>query len=215
VITVLTVNGQPVNCVALPTSPGLRTVEFSFADSVALTVNDFTGITQAQQWLGADQLSGTMTLPPLTQCQADEWIAALMELRGMANAMLLGDPLKTSPRGNPLGAPAFPATITDIAGNQTVETTGWTPGKFGLLLPGDYIQIGYRLHRVVGAPVNSDSSGNATIAIWPSLREPPIASQALITSNCVGLFRRASNKAGWSADYTRLSRASFQVQEYR
>jgi hypothetical protein len=215
VITVLTVNGQPVNCVALPSSPGLRSVEFNFSDSVALAASDFTGVTQAQQWLGADMLSGTMTLPALTQCQADEWIAALMELRGMANAMLLGDPTKTTPRGNPLGSPAFPATVTDVAGNQAVQTTGWTPGKFGLLLPGDYIQVGYRLHRVLGGPVNSDASGNATIAVYPSLREPPIANAALITSNCKGLFRRASNRTGWSADYTMLSRASFQVQEYR
>jgi hypothetical protein len=64
-------------------------------------------------------------------------------------------------------------------------------------------------------PVNSDSAGNAPIDIWPSQREPPIASAPLITSNCVGLFRRASNKAGWSADITNLSRASFQIQEYR
>jgi hypothetical protein len=137
--------------VALPTSPCLRSVEFSMTDAVALVSSPFTGQTQAQQWPGADSWSGTVTLPPLTREQADNWISFLMELRGMANCFLIGDPMKRTPRGHVRGVPVVDMTTTgtNLAGTQTLYTRGWQANAFGLLLPGDYLQVGYRLHRVL------------------------------------------------------------------
>jgi hypothetical protein len=189
-------------------------VEFNFTDAVAIVSSPYTGQTQAQQWIGADMWSGTMTLPPLTQAQADVWISALMECRGMANAIQICDPMKTAPRGNPLGTPICPATPVDSFGSQVLHTTGWTPGKVGLLLPGDMLQVGYRLHRNLDI-VNSDSSGNATLNIWPSLREAPVASAPIILASPAGLFRLGSNKRTWSSDSGRTTRLSFPILEYR
>jgi hypothetical protein len=137
-----------------------------------------------------------------------------MECRGMANAIQIADPLKSTPRGNPLGTPTCPSTPVDAFGSQVLHTVGWTAGKVGLLLPGDYLQVGYRLHRVLDI-VNSDSSGNATISVWPSLREAPAASAPIILSNPMGLFRLGTNKRTWSADVTRTSRLSFPITEFR
>jgi hypothetical protein len=81
-----------------------------------------------------------------------------------------------------------------------------------VLLAGDYIQVGVRLHRVLDT-VNADGLGKATIAIWPSLREVP--SGAVITNHAVGLFRLASNDQSWDFDYTKLSNITMNVQEYR
>ena len=211
-IQVLEVAGSPVNTVVVPTNPGLRAVEFTIEDAVAIVTSIFTGQTQAQQWPGADQWSGTMTLPPLTQSQADVWLSFLMECRGMANPFLLGDPLKRIPSGAVHGAPLVDGA--HIAGTTLLSTRGWDASKFRLLLTGDYLQLGYRLHRVLGT-VNSDANGRAQIAIWPSLREVPPDGQSVVLKNTVGLFRLATNKRAWSSDYTRLTRMSFQVMEYR
>lgn len=183
-------------------------------EAVAIVRSPFTGQTQAQQWPGADMLTGTVTLPPLTQTQADAWIAFLMQLRGMANALQIGDPMKTAPRGTPLGSGLVDGSFPVVAGGQVLYTKNWTANSTGLLLPGDYMQVGYRLYRVLDT-VNSDSTGGALINIWPSLREVPVDNEPLILNNPLGLFRLATNKRTWSADYTRLSHLSLQIQEYR
>jgi hypothetical protein len=213
-INPITLGGNTVSVVSLPASPGLRTVEWNFTDAVAVVSSPFTGQTQAQQWLGADMWSGTLTLPPLTQGQADAWISALMEMRGMANAFQIGDPMKRVPSGSVSGVPVVDGSITVAAGGQTLYTKGWTASKFRLLLPGDYLQVGYRLHRVLDG-VNSDSSGKAPINIWPSLREVPSDGESIVLSNPQGLFRLATNKRTWSSDYKRLTHLSFPIVEYR
>ena len=212
-ITPITLNGNAVSLVSFPSAPGLRSVEFSFTDSVAIVTSIFTGQVQAQQWVGADQWTGTLTLPPLTQTQADRWIAFLMELRGMLNPFQLGDPLKPTPRGSGKGIPVVD-TAGNVTGAQALLSRGWPANAWGLLMDGDYIQVGYRFHRVVNR-VNSDGAGKASIAIWPSLREAPADGQAIILNSPKGLFRLASNKRTWSTDVTRYSSISFQIQEYR
>lgn len=209
-----TFNGASI--VALPTDPGLHSVEFSMNDAVAIVSSPFTGQTQAQQWPGADSMTGTVTLPPLTQGEADNWIAFLMELRGMANCFQLGDPIKATPRGNPRGVPVVDMSMagSNIVGAQTLRTKGWAANCFGLLLPGDNLQIGYRLHKVLDR-VNSDANGNASISIWPSMRDLPTDGEKVVLKAPVGLYRLATNKRTWSSDYTFLSSISFQIQEYR
>lgn len=214
--SIITVGGQQVTLVALPATPGLRAVEFTDFDAVSIVGSPYTGQTQAQQWPGGDYWTGTATLPKLAQANADNWIAFLRELRGMANAFQLGFAPKATPRGTPAGTPLVDNTVSfgNVAMSQQLGTKGWTASTSGLLLPGDYIQIGYRLHMVLDQ-VNSDSSGKATLTIWPSLREQPTDSIAVITSNTLGLWRLATNQRKWSADYTRHTAISFQLREYR
>lgn len=217
-VSVITIGGQSVNLVAMPSFPGMRTVEFEMNDAVGIVMSTFTGQLQAQQWPGADMLRGTMTLPVLQQADADNWISFLMQLRGMANAFRIGDPLKSAPRGSGSvvdGAPFVDNTVSgNLAMSQSIDTKGWTDSADGVLLAGDYMQVGYRLYRVLDT-VDADDAGNATIPIWPSLREVPEDSSVIVLNNTVGLFRLATNKRTWSADVTRLSQISFQIQEYR
>jgi hypothetical protein len=214
-VSLISLNGNTVSVVNLPADSGsFQSIDWNFSTAVATVTSVFTGQVQAQQWPGADMWSGTATLPPLTQTKADAWLSALMQMQGMANAFQLGDPMKTSPKGSASGIPTADASIAMVAGSQVLHTHGWTPSRINLLLPGDYLQIGYRLYRVLDAVI-SDSSGKAPINIWPSLREPPLNGQPLILTNPVGLFRLASNKSAWSADVTHLTHLSFQFQEYR
>lgn len=206
-VSVITVGGQSVNLVSMPAFPGMRTVEFEMNDAVGIVTSTFTGQVQAQQWPGADMLRGTMTLPVLTQANADPWIAFLMELRGMANAFQIGDPLKTAPRGTGAGTPTVNGA--QAAASQTLAMTGFT--GTAALLPGDWVQIGYRHYRVL----EQQDSGTASVGIWPSLREALAGGETVITANTKGLYRLATNNRSWSADVTRLSQISFKIQEYR
>src|ERR1700744_4014490 len=157
-ISVITVGGNSVHLGAIPQFPGMREVEFTASDAVATYVSQFTGQVQTQQWQGADMWTGTMTLPVLQQPDADAWLSFLLQLRGMANAFQIGDPLKPHPAG-----PGGSGTVTAgaAAGAQTIQVSFGA----GALLPGDYIQIGYRLYRVL------DATGSGPIGIWPSVRE--------------------------------------------
>lgn len=213
-INLITLNANTVSVVTLPSAPGARSVEFTVNDPVAIVSSPFTGQTQAQQWPGADMWSGTLELPSLTQTQADAWISALMQLRGMANAFQLGDPMKTHPRGTPLGSPLCDGSFPMVAGGQVLYTKAWTANKTGLLLTGDYVQVGFRLYRVLDT-VNSDATGSALINIWPSLREVPVDNEPVVLTNPLGLFRLATNARTWSADYTKLTKLSFKFQEYK
>jgi hypothetical protein len=215
--TVITIGTQSIVLVPdMPATPGLQEIQWSFEDSVGVTRSEFTGQDRTQRWPGADAWSGVATWAPLTQAQADARISWLLGLRGMAYGFLLGDPLKTAPAGSVAGSPHV--DNTQNAGNQAMSqqlgTAGWTASAAGVLLAGDYIQVGYRLHRVV-YDVAADSSGKAVVTIWPSLREQPADSSSIITTNPRGLMRRAQNKDSWSADFTRTTRLSFPFQEYR
>ena len=214
-ISLISLDGNTVSVVSLPASAGqLESIDWNFTTAVSTVTSVFTGQVQTQIWPGADTWSGTATLPPLTQSQADAWISALMQMQGMSNAFQLGDPLKTAPRGSALGNPVADGSMTMVAGGQTLYTTGWNTLQTGLLLPGDYLQIGFRLHRVLDEVI-SDNNGKAPINIWPSLREVPVNGEPLVLNSPVGLFRLANNKGTWSSGVDSLTHLSFQFQEYR
>jgi hypothetical protein len=214
-ISLISLDGNTVSVVSLPASAGkLESIDWNFTTAVSTVTSVFTGQVQAQIWPGADMWSGTATLPPLTQTQADAWISALMQMQGMTNAFQLGDPLKQAPRGSALGTPVADGSIAMVAGGQALYTENWDTLQTGLLLPGDYLQIGFRLHRVLDEVI-SDNNGKAAINIWPSLRETPVNGEPLVLDSPVGLFRLASNRGTWSSGVDSLTHLSFQFQEYR
>lgn len=215
-LSTISVNNANVTLVSFPTSPGLRSLEITITDAVSVISSPYTGQTQTQLWPGGDYWTATATIAPRIPEYADDWIAFLMQLRGPSYAFQLGDPLKQTPRGTPSGTPVV--DNTQNGGNQAMSvilgTSGWTASTGNLLLRGDYIQVGYRLYRVLDE-VSSDSSGNALINIWPSLREQPTANATVVTSGTQGLWRLSTPQRTWSMDYTNLTQISFKCQEYR
>lgn len=204
----ITLGGQTVTVVSVPTSPGIRAVQFSPFDAVSNVRSVFTGQTQAQQWPGADLFSGTLTLPSLSQAQADDWISFLMQCRGRANAFMVGDPAKKSPRGSGSGTPFVDNNQNggNPAGSQWLGTKGWTANAQGVLRRGDWIQVGWRLYRVLD-DINADGYGNALLPIWPSLREQPTndgtTNLAVNANGSVHGFHSAPvNPCAWGIEWT-------------
>ena len=82
---------------------------------------------------------------------------------------------------------------------NVLETDGWPHGVTGVVADGDWIQLpGYRHHRICGA-ANSDGSGNATLTIYPRLRESPADNAAITVANTVGLYRMLTNDSNIDA----------------
>lgn len=213
----ITIGTQTITLVALPEHPGFSDVQLTVSDTVGRTLSLFTGQTKRFAWPGADQWSGTVTLPPLTRIQSAQWTSFLMQLRGMTNAFMLANPLAMTPQGSPQGTPVANtagATGNNAAMTTTLFTRGWKPNTFRLLLPGDNIQVGFRLHQVLDQ-VNSDASGDASINIFPSLREVPVDGSPIIMKNPAGLFRLAKNDRNWQISNAFITTMSFPVTEYR
>ena len=202
-----TFNGWTI--VTLPTDPPApSSIDFTLQDLVATVDNPFTGQQQLQDWQ-ASFIEWSVSMPPLTRAQAPSWIAFLMSTRGSLNVFQMGDPLATTPRGSVSGTPLV------NGGSQTgylLATRGWTHFANGVLLPGDWLQIGYRLYRNL-AIANADGNGNATLSIWPQIRESPNDGDALVTSNTKGLFRLKGNARKFSMLGNRTYSLQFDVRE--
>ena len=216
-LSTITLDGQSVTLVDVPTTPGLRSVQWNIDDPAGISGSGFSNQTQVQVWPGADLITGQCELPPLALANADAWISFLMACRGMANGFMLGDPLKTSPRANLQGSvPLVDGSnvANNLAGTTLLYTKGWKPNAARVFLERDPLQIGSRLYFNL-FPVTADGNGNAILNIYPSFREQPADGTPLIVHNAKGMFRLSNTKRTFGADYTRLSKVSLQIMEYR
>lgn len=132
------------------------------------------------------------------------------------NAFLIGDPFSRTPQGVPQGVPLIDTSVitNNVAMTTSLVTKGWVANSMRNLLPGDHIQVGYRLHQVLNT-VNANSSGGATIQVWPSLREQPANNEPLITHNAKGLMRLSDNSRTWDVGESRTYGMSLKFVEAR
>lgn len=195
-------------------SLGPRKITFGANNLISASVSPFTGSQQIVQWLG-EWWEAEIGLPEMTLAQAEPWIAFLTALRGMLGTFYLGDPSRTAPQGVATGSPVVDGAQAS-GGNQLV-TSGWTANVNGILLPGDYIQVGtgatQRLYKNL-TQANSNSSGVATLDIFPVIRAEGVTNgEAIVTANPMGTFRLTGNWRSWQVDYTRLRTISFKAME--
>jgi hypothetical protein len=207
-----TFNGASI--IALPSSPAPKQIQLEMNNIVAAPTNPFTGSTmQVLAWPGGDWWTAQIALPQLRPGeQVGTWQGFLAECRGKLNVFMLGDSSYQSPRGTAKGQPLVNGAQSPMA--ITLNTKGWTPNSYRLLLTGDYLQVGYRLHRVLDT-VNSDANGDATISIFPSLRDPLTDGEQIILNNPKGLFRMQENKQSMLIDVSHMGGCSFNVVEAR
>lgn len=126
-----------------------------------------------------------ITLPAMQRENASAWRAWVSAVSRSTGSFYLGDPYEPIPRGLALGSP------TVSGGSQTgrtLVTTGWAASITGILLAGDWIQVGTRLY-MVQTDCNSDASGNATLELFPRVSTAPSNGATVVTNSPVGLFR--------------------------
>jgi hypothetical protein len=142
--------------------------------------------------------------------QAQPWIAFFMALRGQANVFQLEDSLAIAPQGSGAGTPLVNGASQS---GFTLNTKGWTAGASGVLKPGDWLQIGYRAYRVILSQVDANGSGNATINIYPPLRESPSDGDSINLNNVKVLMRLKTNARKWSETAARVYGFQFDCRE--
>lgn len=192
----------------LPSTPAPAKIRIYPRAIVAVGISPFTAAQQVYKHQG--QLwQADITLPPMLRADAAPWIAAMLQLNGRYGTFRLGDSSARTPRGIATGTPLVKGASQT---GQVLLTDGWTISQTGILKQGDYIQIGDRLYMIM-VDANSDGSGNATLDIWPRLRESPADNAAITTSNCKGLFRLTSNEMPWDVSPKPVFEMSFSAVE--
>ncbi|WP_420239214.1 hypothetical protein ACOBR2_06425 [Telmatobacter bradus] len=163
---------------------GPQSIEWTNNEAVATTQSPFTGAVKTYDW-GASWWSAQVSFNKMDRRSYSAWSAFLLACRGGVNTFLLGDPKARYPLGSALGTP----TVNGAQTGYSLVTAGWQASQQCLFFAGDYIQIGNRLYRIT-ANVASDSTGAATLPIWPNLRaDNQVDALPIITRDCKGLFK--------------------------
>ena len=190
----------------------ITSIRFKPRSVVAISASPFTLQQQVQAHQG-QIWAAEILLPPLEHDEAQQWIAALLSLNGIQGTFYLGDPAHRAPRGDPTGVPVVDGA--DQTG-QSLNTKGWGVSDEGVLLAGDWIQLGtgstQRIYRVL-KDVDSDGDGKAVIDIWPRLRESPGDEESLILEDTMGVFRMSDNEMPWDIDSRLMYGFEFDVVE--
>ncbi|MFZ9264955.1 MAG: hypothetical protein ACO222_07310 [Polynucleobacter sp.] len=197
---------------ALPTTTGIAKIRLSANSVVGISMSPFTAKQQVYKYTG-QYWEAEITLPPMKRSEAEYWISFLLKLNGSYGTFLLGDPNGATARGVATGTPLVNGASQ--TGNELV-TDGWTTSTTGILKAGDYIQLGTgssaKLHKVLD-DVDSDSSGNATITIWPDLRSAPSDNAAIVVSGAKGVFRLSTNQSDWDVNEASIYGMTFPARE--
>ena len=190
---------------SIPAAPSFRASRFGLIANTQTFRSPLDGTVQTLELTGA-RWRVNYELPPMKRVQAAAWTAFLTELLGSAGRFFGFDPDARSPRGSGLGSP-----LVNGAGQtgKSLIVDGWSALETGLLLPGDYFEVGGEL-KMATAQVVSDSSGEATLAFTPPLRTSPADGAALTLVNPkVTMMLADDEQAFWDADRASLYGISF------
>ena len=176
---------------ALPTATGIKSVVISPISIVGVTRSIYTLEEQVQVHPG-QAWQANINLPIMNDVNAQEWIAFFLSLNGVQGTFLMSDPTRALPRGAAFSN-RNPSPLVAGAGQvgNELDIDNCPSSITDYLKRGDYIQIDYGYHRLLG-DVSTDSSGEASLSIWPNLRRSPADDGSVRTINPVGIWRLIS-----------------------
>lgn len=176
-------------------------IRWEHENTVSAPRSSFTG-KQQKQIFPRTLWRGDVTYPEIDQTRGKEIIGGfLAALYGQEGTFLLGDPLFRTPRGEAANNASSP--LVDGAGQvgKSLAVRAAPANLSNWLRIGDHIQIGpdsrARLHMVVASNVNTDGSGEASIDIWPRLKEATLDGDPITYLSPRGLFQLDTNNPGW------------------
>jgi hypothetical protein len=193
---------------SLPNTVDYRDARMTARTVVGVTRSPFTGAQQVQKHQGQWwEFEGSLIT--MGRDKAEPWLAFILSLNGREGTFLLGDPHGVAPQGSAGGSPVVKGA------NQTggtLVTDGWTASQTGILKAGDYIQLGSsssaRLHKLL-SDADSNSSGEATLEIYPEIKTAHTDNSSVITANACGVFKLATNEMPFSLMQARTYGISF------
>lgn len=199
--------------VELPDSACAASVIMSLDTVVARTASPYTKSEQAFLWPG-EAWSMEFDLPPIKDKRiAGQFKAFGVKLKGSYNRFLAGDPSAPAPVGVATGTPQVNGAEQT---GSFLATKGWTPNIQGILLQGDYIQIGEddsaQLLMVL-EDADSDAMGEVILSVGPSIRTAPPDDSTIVVNNPRGVFRMIANTWSWRVAPGGIYSLSFRAVE--
>ena len=191
-----------------PTSPGIKSITWRAVSNNIYNEGLYSGIqtvstTNHLQWFI------DITLPPMKEVDAEGWVSFLISLRGRFGTFNL-KPYRF--HGSKIGQ-ARPGGLVNGANQlgSVITTDGWRANVLKLFKRGDFISINSVLYKVM-LDIDSDSSGNATISIWPDLQEAISDDSTIEIENPTGLFRLTTDNISFNINEAKHYGLNFSAQ---
>jgi hypothetical protein len=189
-----------------PSSPKPSRIEWMQEDVISISRNKFTSQSTVQEHAGS-RWYVSVTLPPMTRATFAPWSAFKSKLHGQRGTFTFGSYLLGTAQGTGAGNPKV---NTGSQSGFTLITDGWTPSS-AVLKAGDMIQIDTSLYQVL-EDATANGSGQATLDIWPRLREHA-DNAVIVCASTKGLFRLADSKISLIETDQQLFQFSFLGEE--
>ena len=200
---------------ALPALNKFKTSSWRSNDATTRIPSPFTGQSQVLVW-PRQWWSCTMTLVSMLRAEEQAWSSWLRSGRGKSGTFLLGNPQRRTPLGSARLVPGTPLVKGGGQEGGYLAIDGLPLNAPDYLLAGDHIQLGSgaaaRLHEVL-ENVATNGAGEATLTLWPELRESPADNAPVIVSGAKGVFARTSDVVDVPSDTAGISNFSFDVEE--
>lgn len=198
---------------------GITALEFGPTSIVGVTESPFSLSQQVHDFTG-EGWGGTVTVSPMVDRDVYEpWMAFLTALRGQRGTFRFGDPAGATPRGVGGGSPVANSAGSpslNLARDRVLYIRGADGGVSGWLKAGDWLHIvvgsNQWLHKAL-QDVNTDSSGDAAIDLWPALREDIPDDTAVVITAAKGLFRLADSRPRWTLQNGIIAAVTFSIIE--
>ena len=189
----------------MPSTPGFRSVRFGLRSNTQRFTSPLNKAVQTLELPGALWFA-SFELPPMTRDQAAAWQAFLVDLMGSAGRFYGADPDGAAPRGAYVPGLDTPLVAGAAQTGASLATDGWRANQTGLLLPGDYVEVGGEL-KMVTLRVDSDGGGAVTVNFKPPLRSSPADDAPLIVESTKVVMMLADDEQGaWDGDLNAVVR---------
>lgn len=182
----------------LPTSPGFIVRRWGLVANTQVHESPLTKSVQRLRLTG-ERWMGEWTLPPVKdRAVVAQWEAFFVSLEGQYGTFWAGPPFRNLPRGSVGGTPLVNGA--NQTGSQLV-LDGLPVSTTDVFKQGDYVRInGTNQLVMVVADVTSDGSGNATLPIYPRLRDSPGDNATITTVDPVVQMMLVTDEVAWDVD---------------
>ncbi len=183
----------------MPATPGFRSVRFGLRANTQSFTSPLNRSVQTIELPGALWFA-SFELPLMTRAQAAQWQAFLVDLMGASGRFFGFDPDGRTPHGAYDSGQDTPLVAGASQTGASLATDGWRANGTGLLLAGDYFEVGGEL-KMVTSQVDSDATGAATVQFRPSLRTSPTDNSVLtLIDPKVTMMLVDDEQAAWEGD---------------
>ena len=161
-----------------PTSPAFDSLDVRSIQPTFVS-RTISGRRQARQ-IGGQYWIITATFAPLTRAQFQPIYAFVMSQRGRFDSFSLSLPVIKSGLGTPTGTPLGNGASQT---GRTVVTDGWNNDTV-VFKAGDFVKLsGNDKVYMITSDIQSNGSGQATLAIEPALVASPANDEAVVAEN--------------------------------